>query len=60
MAKVKFKKLPKRNYDFFLRSPLYRCSKIWEMLALKPEIQRAKTKFKFKNYIKPMCRPNNV
>ena len=56
--KVKFKKIPMRNYEIFLRSPLYRCSKIWEML--KPEIQRATTKVKFKNYIRPMCRPNIV
>ena len=47
-----------KNYEIFLTGPLYRCSKIWEMLE--PKIQRATTKIKFKNYLRPMDRPNNV
>ena len=47
-----------KSYDIFLRSPLYRFSKTWEMLE--PQIQRATTKVKFKDEIRPMYRPNNV
>ena len=53
--KVKFKKSKKRKYELYLKSPMSRCSKIWEML--KPEIQKATTKGKFKKYITQMCRP---
>ena len=52
--KVKFKKKRKRLYEIYLKSPLCRCSKLWDMLA--PGVQRSTTKVKFKNCIKPMCR----
>ena len=53
--KVKFKKPRMRTYEIYLKSPLCRCSKIWDML--KPEVQRATTKVKFKSLVMPMCRP---
>ena len=53
--KIKFKKTRMRTYEMYLRSPLYRCSKIWEMLTY--DVQRATTKVKFKNLIKQICRP---
>ena len=53
--KVKFKKVRMRGYELYLRSPMCRCTKIWDML--KAEVQRATIKVKFKLLIKPMCRP---
>ena len=53
--RVKFKKARKRTYELYLKSPLYRCSKLWDML--KPEVQKATTKVKFKSFVKQMCRP---
>ena len=53
--KVKFKKRFMNTYEIYLKSPLCSCSKIWDML--KPEVQRATTKVKFKNFVMPMCRP---
>ena len=32
-AKVKFLKKRKRTYEIYLKSPMCRCSKLWEMLA---------------------------
>ena len=53
--KVKFKKPLMRTYELYLKSPLCRCIKIWETLS--SEIQKATTKVKFKNLIRPICRP---
>ena len=53
--KVKFKKVRMRMYELYLRSPMCRCIRLWDML--KAEVQRATTKVKFKLLIKPMCRP---
>ena len=53
--KVKFKKMRMRMYELYLKSPMCRCIKLWDML--KAEVQRATTKAKFKLLIKPMCRP---
>ena len=53
-AKVKFLKKRKRTYEIYLKSPMCRCSKLWEMLAF--DVQRATTKVKFKTLIKGMCR----
>ena len=50
--KVKFKKTHMRTYEVYLKSPLCRCSKIWEMLTYS---DRTTTKVKFKNLIKQMC-----
>ena len=52
---IKFKKPRKRTYELYLKSPMYRCAKLWDML--KPEVQKATTKVKFKSFIKQMCRP---
>ena len=52
--KVKFKKIPKWNYQLYLKSPMARGIKIWEMLTI--EMQRATTKCKFKKMIKTLCR----
>ena len=52
---VKFQKVLMRGYELYLRSPMCRCTKIWDML--KAEVQRATTKVKFKLLIKTMCRP---
>ena len=41
--KVKFKEIPKWNYQLYLKSPMARGIKIWEMLYI--EMQRATTKF---------------
>ena len=51
--KVKFKKVLKRNYQLYLKSPMARGIKIWETLTA--EMQKATTKVKFKNMIKPLC-----
>ena len=53
--KVTFKKVQMRTHEMYVKSPLIRCSKMWEML--KPEVQRANTKVKFKYYVNQMCRP---
>ena len=53
--KVKFKKVQIRTYELYLRSPMCRCIRLWDML--KAEVQRVTTKVKFKLLIKPMCRP---
>ena len=34
---IKFKKARKRTYELYLRSPMYRCGKLWDML--RPEVQ---------------------
>ena len=52
--KVKIKKTCMRTYEVYLKSPLCRCSKIWEMLTY--DVQRVTKKVKFKNLIKQMCR----
>ena len=51
--KVKFKKVLKRNYQLYLKSPMARGIKIWETLTA--EMQKATTKVKFKTMIKPLC-----
>ena len=53
--KVKFKKLRKRKYEQYLKSPLVRGVKVWEMLPV--AVQKATTKVKFKSYMKQICRP---
>ena len=53
--KVKFRKTRMRTYELYLKSPLCRCIKIWDML--KAGVQRATTKVKFKALVRPMCRP---
>ena len=44
----KFKKTHMRTYEVYLKSPLCRCSKIWDS-------DRTTKKVKFKNLIKQMC-----
>ena len=51
--KVKFKKVLKRNYQLYLKSPMARGIKIWESLTA--EMQKGTTKVKFKTMIKPLC-----
>ena len=53
--KVKFKKSRMRTYELYLKSPMSRSNKLWDML--KAEVQKATTKVKFKHAIKSMCRP---
>ena len=53
--KVKFKKLRKREYEQYLKSPLVRGVKVWEMLPV--AVQKATTKVKVKSYMKQICRP---
>ena len=51
--KVKFKKGKKHQYELYLRSPLSRGVKIWEMLTAK--VQKATTRVKFKRLIHELC-----
>ena len=52
---VKFKTVQMRMYELYLKSPMCRCIRLWDMLNV--EVQRATTKVKFKLLIKPKCRP---
>ena len=52
-SKVKFKKHRMRKYELYLRSPLSRGLKVWEMLS--PGVQKAATKVKFKLLIRQIC-----
>ena len=51
--KVKFKKVQLHMYELYLRSPMCRCIRLWDMLKQKYK----KRQLKFKLLIKPMCRP---
>ena len=53
--KVKFKKSRMGTYELYLKSPMHRSIKLWDML--KAEVQKATTKVKFKLTIKSMCSP---
>ena len=54
-SKVKFKRIQKRRYEIYLKSPKVRGIKVWEMLPA--NVQKATTifKVKFKNFIKLIC-----
>ena len=51
IIKLKFKKVEKRRYEMYLKSPRVRGMEIWEMY-----VQKATTKVKFKNFVKSICR----
>ena len=52
--KVKFKKVQLRMYELYLRSPMCRCIRLWDMLKQKYK----RRQLKFKLMIKPMCKPS--
>ena len=51
--KVQFKRRQIRQYELYLKSPLSRGGKIWDMLTA--EMQRATTKVKFKMLVHTLC-----
>ena len=52
-GKVKLKKKLEKNYQVYLKSPMSRGIKIWDMLSF--EVQKATTKVKFKQLLRLMC-----
>ena len=53
-SKIHFKKGKRRKYEKYLKSPLVRGVKLWEMLPEK--VQKATTKVKFKSFVKQICK----
>ena len=53
-SKIHFKKRKRRKYEKYLKSPLVRGVKLWEMLPEK--VQKATTKVKFKSFVKQICK----
>ena len=51
--KVQFKRRQIRQYELYLKSPLSRGGKIWDMLTA--EMRRATTKVKFKKLVHTLC-----
>ena len=53
-SKIHFKKRKRRKYEKYLKSPLVRGVKLWEMLPEK--VQKATTKVKFRSFVKQICK----
>ena len=56
--KVKLNKIRMPMYELYLRSPMCRGIRLWDML--KVEVQKATTNIKFKLLFKLMCRPTKL